>query len=298
MISYRKRALEHRNRPDPTDALRRITAPHEWLIVVALLLSVLAALAVGAFWRTPVSLFAEGVLLLPGERGRIVSTGSGRVLNIRAAKGQTVAAGSVIAAVLPTELEARLGVATAKEDFLTDLMASLGDDPALQAVLAAARAERLELSALHTAGIGISSSRGGEITVVHVRAGDFVEAGAAIAEFRVDDDGPTTAVAAIPVDQARGVRRGQPVRIVLDRPSGEKPHILDGRVSGILAADSPTDPLAGVFAAGDIGRLVEVIVEDDRALAFEDRTPVRMEIVLDRKTPFALLFSAGKRSVE
>ena len=283
--------------------MRRITAPHEWLIVVALILSILAALAVGAFWRMPVSLFADGVLLLPGERGRIVSAGSGRVLDIRAVKGQTVGAGGVIASVLPADLETRLGVTTAKEDFLAGLTARLGDDPALQVAHAAARAERIELSALKAAGLDISAYRGGEITMIRVRAGDFVEAGATIAEFRVDDAGPATAVAAIPTARGRDVRQGLPVRIALDGPAEEEPRILEGKVSRILAASNPPYSLPGVLpaaslGAGDGGRLVEVILEDNHPPAVEDRTPVRMEIVLDRTTPLALLVFAGNRSIE
>lgn len=296
---YRERALAYKDRQKPADALRRITAPHEWLIVVAILASMVAVFAVGAFWRVPVSLFVEGVLLLPGERVRIVAAESGRVLDVGATEGQTVRAGAVIATVAPSGLETRLRVATAKEALLADLAAHPEADPVLPAVLAAAQAERLELSAMQAAGVDVSSSRAGEITALYVRTGDLVEAGATIADIRLADTGPATAAALLRAGQTRNLRSGLPVRIAVQHPDENDARVSSGKV---LSVSDPGQLPAWLHAAlpatsaanGAAGRLVRVAIDGDDRIRGDDLMPVRLEIVLDRATPLAMLVASGE----
>ena len=296
---FSQRSLSRSTEPEPTDQLLRVTAPHEWMIVAGLVLSLAAAAAWGVFGRVEVSLMLDGVLVQPGERTPVVSAVSGRVLAVLVQPGDAVAERTRIALIEPAGLDAQVRIADATRNLLQGLLNRSGGpaDPALQVALAVIRAEGLVLEALDNAGSAIVSSRSGEVSTTHVRVGDVVEAGATIAYLRHGAGGEVAAVAFLTAEQARTVRPGMPARVLVEAGPGGAPRALAG---GIASVSGPVEfpawldgtPLAASWAhAGARGRLVTFSPAEPEELRGEDLRSCRLEIVLERVPPLALLAS-------
>ena len=305
---FRRRALLRKAEPEPIDALLRVTAPHEWAIVTGLVVALIAAVAWGMFGRVAVNLTVDGVLARPGERIGIVSAVSGSITEVLVESGDSVAAQAPVATLEPPGLEMQVRIARTKEELLADLLERAGETTAatVQVALAEAQAERLQLTALRTAGSAIVSPRAGVITATHVVPGDTVAAGATIADLRSGGGGGggVTAVAFLSSDQARTVQPGMTVRVLVEQPDGGGQRALQGAVltvseSGRLPAWLAAAPLAAARTdARQRGHLVTFSVtapegaEGTQELQVDDLRPCRLEIVQQRVAPFALLTTA------
>ena len=280
---------------EPIDAPLRVTAPHEWAVAGGLLLLVVLAVAWGVFGRVAVNVTADGVLVRPGERRAIVSAVSGLVTDVLVEAGDVVAADALVAVIEPAGVDARLRVAATTEALLADLIAEsdAAVGAALREALVRARAEHLELTALQAAGSTIVSSRAGQITATHVEVGDVVDAGTAVADVRHDSAGPVTAMAVLPARQAREVQAGMTARVRMERADGGEAPVLAGTVTTVSAAGRlPAWLRAAPLPAGDgRGLLIEVAVDGREAFPVHDFQPCRLEIVLRRVAPLALLRS-------
>ena len=70
---FREEALAHRGKIEPLNGLLRVTAPHEWLIVIGLV-AALVAVALWAFLgRVDRTLTVGCVLAHPGDRHAVVA---------------------------------------------------------------------------------------------------------------------------------------------------------------------------------------------------------------------------------
>ena len=183
---FRERALIRNAQPEPLDDLLRVTAPHEWLLLACLAAALLAAVAWGGFARVEQTVSGGGALVRPGDRYTVVSAASGVVTEVTAGVGDRVEAGQAVARLELPELRWRLRVSRARVALLEQRARGL-EGPAgswLDAELAAARAEAIELAALDAAGAVIVSPRAGEITAHRLFEGQAVGAGEPVAEVR------------------------------------------------------------------------------------------------------------------
>ena len=103
---FRKVALERMSSPEQLDQLMRVTNPHGWLALGALIMLILAALGWGIFGSIPTEAAGEGILLRRGGVSELVANASGQVAEVRVAVGDVIAAGQVVA-TLRQELELR-----------------------------------------------------------------------------------------------------------------------------------------------------------------------------------------------
>jgi len=147
---FRERALIRSAQPEPLDDLLRVTAPHEWLLLACLAAALLAAALWGGLTRVEQTVSGAGALVQPGERYAIVSAASGVVTEVTAELGDRVEAGEAIARLELPELRWRLRISRARVALLDERARSPEAPPGgwLDAELAAARAEVLELAAL------------------------------------------------------------------------------------------------------------------------------------------------------
>ena len=297
---YRSKAMARRDEQESIDAVPRVTAPHEWVIVAGLFALVIVALAWAIFGRVEVRSTVDGVLVRPGERKTIVSALPGTVTDVLAEPGQAVAAGAPVVTLEPVGLALRLRIARTTEELLADLLDRSETTPALQAALAQATAARLELTAQQTAGSVIVSPRAGALTVLHVAAGDTVQAGASIADLRSDAAGPVTAVTLVSAEQAREVRPGMAARILFEQAGA--PRALQAEVTDVAEPGAPpawlrAAPFAEPWAHGEAGGVLVTfaLAAPQEALAVDDLWPCRVEIVQQRVAPLALL-AAGRGS--
>ena len=289
---FRRSALTRNAEPERIDALLRVTAPHEWAIAAGLLLSLLLAATWRIFARVETNLTTAAVLVRPGERSTIVSAVAGSITDVLVKPGDAVAAGAHIATVAPAGLDMRLRIARATEERLADLLDRPGAaaEATLRVALAQAQAqaERVEFTALATAGSAIVSSRAGTITAIPV-----------IAAIRFAAAGPVTAAAFLSTDQARAVQPGMAARLRLERADRRGQMLVAGAVltvaeRGRLPAWLRGTPLApsGTSGAGG-GHLVTFSLQQtEAALPAGDLWPGRLEIVLQRVAPLALLTTA------
>ena len=244
----------------------------------------------GIFARVETNLTAAAVLVRPGERSTIVSAVPGSITDVLVKPGDVVAPGAHIATVAPAGLDMRLRIARAAEERLADLLDRPGAaaEATLRVALAQAQAERVELTALATAGSAIVSSRAGTITAIPV-----------IAAIRFAAAGPVTAAAFLSTDPARAVQPGMAARLRLERADRRGQMLVAGAVltvaeRGRLPAWLRGTPLApSGTSGGGGGHLVTFSLQQtEAALPAGDLWPGRLEIVLQRVAPLALLTTA------
>lgn len=101
---FRKVALERLSSPEQLDQLVQVTSPRGWLALAALGTLLLLALVWGVFGTIPTEAMGEGILLRQGGVTGVVATGSGPVLEMKVAVGDTIFKGQVIAEIRQEEL--------------------------------------------------------------------------------------------------------------------------------------------------------------------------------------------------
>ena len=94
---FRERALRRRARQEPLDDRLQITAPHEWLIVAGLAVTLLVLIAYVMLARVESARSYEAALVLPGERHYLVAPVSGVVVDVLVESTDAVAQGQPIA---------------------------------------------------------------------------------------------------------------------------------------------------------------------------------------------------------
>ena len=99
---FRERALASRRRQEPLDDLLKVTAPHEWLLVVGLGIIVAALVVFGVVGSIERSLSYDAVLVHPGQRHTVFAPVSGTVVEVLVEAGDTVEPGEAIARVQTT----------------------------------------------------------------------------------------------------------------------------------------------------------------------------------------------------
>ena len=301
---FRKRAMLESEKPAPFDALLRITAPHEWVLVTALLLAVAAAASWALLGRIEVRTTVDGVLALPGSRTTLVAGMASAVREVALNPGDSVDEGAPIVVLAPVGAESLAQMAGAKVGMLAKLIAEQGEgfsaaaDAARQVALAEAQAEHLELLALEATGSVVASPGSAAVTAVHVVAGDVVAAGEALADLRIDAVGPVAAVALLTEEEAAKVQPGMAVRIHVQGTSSAAVQTLQGEF--VSLADSSRVPpwlnATPLRAAEGRSRLATFsLALPTQQPAWDDLWPCRVEIIRERISPLALLTSAASR---
>ena len=288
---FRRQALDRQTEQESIDALPRVTAPHEWIIAAGLTVLLIVFLAWGIWGRIGTNLQVGGVLAKAGERGVIVSTVTGRVVDLPVKPGEMIAAGAVVAIIEPAALERRLRLIEDQEKMLVDTTGQENEsDPPLRDV----RAERLEHDALRESVSKVVSARNAEITALMVGVGETVTAGMLIAQVRFEGEGLPEAVAFLDVAQAQPLQPGMGVSIRFQTTEGETMGALEGELSAI--SEPRTLPIwLAVTSVGTsspserLGRLARFTIADTDPSQFPDLTPVRLEINLGESAPIKLL---------
>ena len=184
---FRDKALVRSAEPEPVDGLLRVTAPHEWMLVVALAVALLAAVLWSTFGTLERTVSRQGILVHPGDRHSVTAVFSGIVTEALAVPGERVEAGQTLGRLKASELDGRLRIARARVALLKDRARRAGNSagPGLDAELAAARSESIELAALIAAGEAILSPQAGVVSASALSPGRKVTAGESLAEVRV-----------------------------------------------------------------------------------------------------------------
>lgn len=286
---FRAAALASRNQRQQLDRLLRITAPHERIVLAGIGL-VLVALVVWGFFGTIVrSVTIEGVLIEPGARHPVVSTEPGHLVELLVAPGDKVAAGTPIARQSVPELDRE---ASALRDRMVVLEADIGrsggDGGAVRPLLDSARTALLAMEARRAARELIVSPVGGKVTSLRNVPGDYLPAGAAVAEVRDARVEPPLAVLRVSAGAAARIRPGLKASVEFAAPDGVT-HAVEGEVAAVTAGPLPGWLAALSSAGADATHRVDIALGRGFGLSVPDGTPCRVRILLGRHPPAALL---------
>lgn len=288
--AFREEAVARRSRPEPLDDRLQVTAPHEWMVLVGVGLSLLALLVWAVSGSVERSLSVDVVLVQPGGRYAVTAPVAGDVVEMLAEVGDVLGAGQAIARVRPIEArrEARITrrIVEAVEDGLR------GGAALPETVLAAARDA---LGAVESrAGESVVAPRAGTLVAHRLTPGRPVRAGETVARIRGRSEGAWQALAFISSDEAARLVGGMDADVRVAQPGRPVPAVLDARVLEV----SPR-PVAAPAWLADLGlstpapaHLLRLVLDRPPRPPL-DGADGRARIVLGRQSPAALLLAGG-----
>lgn len=289
---FREEAAAHRGKPEPLDGLLRVTAPHEWLILVALGLSALGIVAWALLGTVERDLNAACALALAGERYRIASPTSGRTLEVLAREGDLVEAGEPIARIQARGLDHEVSAARARVDLLEAYLQA--GDPAFIDVLSAARAELVDLEARRESGGYVVSPHDGEVAAQNLVLGGEVAEGAEVAVVRSLTERRFEAVTLVPEAEARQLDVGMESQVIRASAATGDARVLEAEVAHVsVRPATSTGWLAsfGLDAPAAGGHLVRLALSEPAPATVSDGEPCRLRVVLGRESPLSILGS-------
>ena len=285
---FRERALAaSAGRRQQLDHLLRVTAPHERIVLGAI-----AALLAGlGFWALLGSIerdvTLDGVLIAPGARHEVVAAEPGYLLELLVTPGDRVGPGTPIARQSVPEL-------AREEAALRDRVALLSSEVgqtsggATATLLASAQSALLQIEAQRATRELIVSQVDGEVMALRSAPGQFLPAGAAVAQIRESDDRPLQASLQVDPRVAQRLRPGMQTAVEV-RLGGGGHHRMDGTVGAVVGGAPPAWLVALDPGAAESAQRVDIDLQPASDLTVPDGTPCRVRIVLGRQTPASLL---------
>ena len=254
---FRERAIVRNAQPEPLDDRAQVTAPREWVVLACLGLALAALVAWGVLGSVERTLRTDGVLVRSGERRTLLSGAAGTVTEILAPVGRRVAGGQAIARI--------------------------------------ALAERTGTAAEAT----IVSPGNGVVAALLVMPGQAIPAGGPVADVVYGAAGRMDAVAFVPPREAWLLAAGLSARVAVPSPAGVR--VLPATLTAIAprAASPPgwlTRLLPDALLPGR-GHLLRVAIANTPGAGhsvgaprgLDDGAPCRIEVVVERTSPFSLL---------
>lgn len=290
---FHKIAAEAKNEREQLDRLLTVTAPHERLALGCIGLVVLAFAGWILFGSVERSVTLDGVLIAPGERHTAVTAEPGQILEYLVAPGDGVRAGQVVARQSVPDLERELAALRERVDLLRSPIGPAGSDgSALQPLLAEAEASLLQMEARRAVRQTIVSGFAGVVAALSAAPGNFLPAGADVAQIRETASRPFEAVLRIDRSTAQRIRPGMEASVEVELSDGRMQR-LNGTVARLTAGPLP-DWLAGLKPAVPVSsHRVDIVVDGASGLSVADGAACRIRIELGRHAPVAL-FLAGR----
>ena len=288
--AFREEAVARRSRPEPLDDRLQVTAPHEWMVLAGVGLSLLALFVWGVSGSVERSLSVDAVLVQPGGRYAVTAPVAGDVVEILAEVGDALDAGQAIARVRPLDArrEARITrrIVEAVEDELR------GGAALPETLLATARNA---LGAVEIrAGESVVAPREGTLVAHRLTPGRPVRAGETVARIRGRSEGAWQALAFVTSDEAGRLAGGMAAEVRVAQPGTPVSNVLDARVLEV----SPR-PVAAPEWLADLGlstpapaHLLRLVLNRPPRPPL-DGAGAHARIVLGRQSPAALLLAGG-----
>lgn len=287
---FREEAVARRSRPEPLDERLQVTAPHEWVVLAALGLSLLVFLAWAVFGRVDRTLVATAVLVQPGERYAVVSPVSGSVIEPLAEVGDAVERGQPIARVRVPEAERQARITRIIVSAVEDGMRGVESGADLRGALLAAARDELAAVELR-AGESIVAPSAGTLVAHRLGAGQPVRVGETVARVRGRSTGAWQALAFVSPQDAERLQSSDMEVEVLTRPGQPGERRLEARV--LKVSDRPVTAPAWL---ADLGlttpapaHLLELVLNEPPPETLADGTQGRVRITLGQQSPAALL---------
>lgn len=286
---FRKEALARRGKTESLNGLLRVTAPHEWILLICLGLGVLGLAAWGLFGSVEQSVSSQCVLALPGDRFAIIAESTGTVVDLLVDVGDEVKAGQPIARLRSPELSREIAIARARVAILAS------NDADTTAALDVARSELTELEAREISGEFLTTPYGGIVTVYDLSLGQAVTVGNTVASIRVADKNELEAVAIVLPESAMRIAVGMEAHVLAMGRDGRRVEMLRAEVSYISthAVTPPHWLTAFGLPVMARGYLVSLSLLENPTSAVEDGDLCELRVIWRRVSPVRLLLSSG-----
>ena len=249
----------------------------------------LLALAVWAFFGSiTLGLRLEGVLIEPGDRYEVMAAEPGHLVEVLVVPGDRAEAGDAIARQTAPGLEREAEALRERVELLETEIRQAGGGGGLRSVLDTALAALLEIEARRSARELIVSQLAGEIMTLRSSPGDYLPAGAAVAQLRAAGDEPLQAVLRVDSQTAERIHPGMRAAVEIEMADGVTRE-WNGEVAAVTPGPLPDWLAALQPAVSQSFHRVDVVLEDAADLSLPDGTPCRVRIVLGRQPPVAVL---------
>ena len=256
---FREKALAQRARQETVDTRLQVTAPHEWLLVSALGVALIALLIAALVGRAERSYTLDAVLVDPGQRIDVLAGTSGVVVEVFAEVTDTVVADQPIARVRTIE-------AFMMQD------SSLMQD--------------------------ITTFVDGEIVTLELTVGQQIVAGDLAARIRVPAAGPMEAVALLTGDEAARFAPGMDAQMHLGGLSASPTAVVDARVKELSSRVVPPQWLLDLGLEQPLEHpesvhLLRATLEGPESQPIIDGSHGTVRIVVGNHSIASLIFGSG-----
>ena len=290
---FHRVVAEAKDGREQLDRLLKISAPHERIVLAAAALVVLAFAAWLLFGTVVRSVTVEAVLIESGKRHMAFSAEPGQLLDYLVAPGERVEAGQPLARQSVPDLDREIN---ALRDRVAVLQAALegtgGGSDALRPLLASSQIALLQMEARRSARQEVVAPSAGAVSALLSTPGEYLSAGAAIAEVRESSAGAFEAVLRTDPELAERLRPGMAASVEVQTPGGES-RSFRGTV-----ARTGAGPLPGWLARltrsfPPPSHRVDIVLDETPGFAVADGTPCRVRLELGRHAPMAF-FDSGR----
>lgn len=285
-IIYRNEAVTRRGQRESIDGLPRVTAPHEWLIQLALLVAIIVLISWATLGEIQRGISTDCMLLYPGNRNVITSGTNGRVAEIFVQVGSVVEVDQPVARLRSDELDRQVRIAQARVEALEDVT-----DPVESHELRLARTDLRELAALRTEGQLIVSNVAGEVMAHELFVGRAIEPNDVIAIVRTADPGMIEAVALVSSENARRIELGMEARVGTSSAitSGDDVVVADV----VEISNTPVHPPDWLYDLGLSSQhqmhLVKLGLRDQLEAQVADGSTCNARIIYERGSPMSVI---------
>lgn len=287
---FREEAVARRSRPEPLDGRLQVTAPHEWIVLAGLCMSVLLFLAWGVFGQVERTLSTMAVIVQPGDRDSVISGVSGNVIEVLAEVGDPVEPGQPIARVELPEAERQARITRTIVDEVEGRMRDADTATAAEVWEALLEAARDVEAVERRAGQSIVVPRDVRGTLVghSLVAGQPVRAGQTVAQVLGRSADAWQAFAFVTSQDAERLEEGMAAEVLLapEQPGASR---LAARVLEVSSRPIAPAWLADLGLANPVPAHLLRLVLDDPPESLADGADGRVRIVLGQQSPVTLL---------
>lgn len=282
---FREKSLARRARRESLDSRLQVTAPHEWIFLSALGITILGLLIYGLIGKTERSLTFEAVMVQPGERIDIVAVESGIVVDILAEVGETVTKGQSVVRVHLVEPRR-------SDDFRGQLRDpqvgsdNVGSRPSADSIVESSDKSEVQ---------DIVASHDGELVSIGLTRGQRVGFGDLAARIRTMSRGQMEAIAFIRNDEVVRIATEMPAEVRLSVPRMDHVLVLPARVAFVSARVSPVPPwLAEMGLDAPVhAHLLRATLTEPAPQTVTDGAIGTLHIILGDRSLVSLLFGSN-----
>lgn len=276
---FRKVALDRLSSPEQLDQLMTVTTPRGWLVLLAMLVLLAAALGWGFLGSVATTVTGQGLLVSSGGVFNIAHHAEGQILDVEVAPGDFLTKGQSVALVAQPDLV--LAIRQAKSELRV-----AASQTEYSAKLAQIQTLETKLSDYSR----VVSPVSGAVLEIKVNPGEYIKPGQAIVSINLADvnTGQISREVAmyVPAEEGKRVVPGMEVRVSPSMVKKEEHGYILGKVRSVSELPVTTDGMLRVLGSRE---LVQKFLSGTTAVL-----ELRVELLTDETTPSGYLWSSRR----